>query len=96
MSPNPFGNRSSKKDRASCKRLFNRANRLREVAELLEQSAKALDEIPSGYMDIEGLPSTCERYLARWKFRGKADRLEREALEKAKKALRQAEEHLSP
>ena len=36
MSPNPFGNPSSKKDRASCKRLFYRASRLREAAESLE------------------------------------------------------------
>ena len=96
MSPNPYGNVSSRKDRAKCSDLLTRASRLHEAAESLEQSAKALEDTCSKLTAIEHLPSKSDRFWARWKIRPKAEKMEYEALEKAREALRLAESFLRP
>lgn len=87
MSPNPYGNVSSRKDRAKCSDLRTRASRLREAAESLEQSAKALEDTCTKLTAIEHLPSKSDRFWARWKVRPKAKKMEYEALKKPERHL---------
>lgn len=96
MCPNPLGNVSSRIDRAKCRDLLTLANRLREAAEFLEQSAEALVATCEELTAPESLFSKFERSVARPKARAKARKMEYEALKKAGEALRLVSRYLKP
>lgn len=96
MCPNPFGNVSSRIDRAKCRELLTLANRLHEAAESLKQSSEALEATCKELKAPESLFSKFDRSVARPKARAKAQKMEYEAREKAREALRLVSRHLKP
>lgn len=89
MSPNPYGNPSSRKDRKKCRELLTCAMWLREAAEALEAACSEMT-------DVERLPSKWDRRSERPKAQTRSRQMEREARKKAKEALELAARHLEP
>ena len=91
MSPNPYGNVSSRKDRAKWSELYTLAAKLRDAATLLKQSASTLEAAGRELTAAEHLYRNDQKSIRermRLEARPKARKMEWKAREKAREALR--------